>query len=254
MSLVRPWGSDNGVISRRVMPGDILGLGESLAPGQITTVGNGTWTAAAIASGIINRTGPTGAFTDTTDTAANILAAICGSANYNGANYPDVVNGTSFRVLVKNTVAYAGTFAAGTGVVAGAVASTLNLAASSVREYLFTVLNTTPVQQWQMTGNSGYANLYFGYAVGALGAAPSPLTTIPYVGSNGAATPGQATMTPGATVSGTNVAASATVTGLIQGVGGIIGVVVSGNNTGAVNGAITFGPTVQVDSLGSWSL
>jgi hypothetical protein len=254
MSLVRPWGSDNGVISRRVMPGDILGLGESLSAGAISTAGNGTWTAAAIATGIINRTGPTGAYTDTTDTAANILSAIAGSAAYNGAAYPDVVPGTSFRLICKNTVAFAQTFATGTGVVAGATASTLNGTASAVREYLFTVLNTTPVQQWQMTGNSGYATLYFGYTVGASGAAPGVLTTIPYVGSNGAATPGQATITPGATVSGTNVAASATVIGLIMGVGGIIGVTVSGNNTGAVNGPITFGPTVQVDSLGSWSL
>jgi hypothetical protein len=73
---------------------------------NITTVGNGTLTAAALVGDIIVRTGPTGAFTDTTDTAANIIAAFPSGAPLNVAN----------EVLIKNATAFPMTIAAGTGV------------------------------------------------------------------------------------------------------------------------------------------
>lgn len=43
---------------------------------NINTVGNGVLTAAALVGGAINRTGPAAAFTDTTDSATNIIAAL----------------------------------------------------------------------------------------------------------------------------------------------------------------------------------
>lgn len=70
----------------------------------ITTVGAGTLTGAALAGTVVTRSGPTAAYTDTTDTAANILAALT-SANI----------GESFEVTIKNTVAFDCTLAGGTG-------------------------------------------------------------------------------------------------------------------------------------------
>lgn len=72
---------------------------------NITTVGNGTLTAAGLVGGEIVRTGPVAAFSDATDTAANIIAAL-----------PGVVVGSSFNILIKNATAYTQTITAGTGV------------------------------------------------------------------------------------------------------------------------------------------
>lgn len=84
-------------------------LGESSGSGivdtAITTVGNGTLTAAALVGGQIGRTGPTAAFTDTTDTAANIVSQL-GTFEV----------GQTFVTLVKNATTYVQTLAGGTGV------------------------------------------------------------------------------------------------------------------------------------------
>lgn len=71
----------------------------------ITTVGNGVLTAAGLLGGQITRTGPTGAFTDTTDTAAAIVAALGG-----------FVAGQTFTFIIKNATQYMQTIAAGAGV------------------------------------------------------------------------------------------------------------------------------------------
>jgi hypothetical protein len=92
----------------------------------LSTVGAGTITAAAIVAGITLRTGSTSAFTDTTDTAANIIAALLGG--------PAV--GTSWAyVYVNNTVALA-TLAAGSGVtLTGAVPVMPNSSATFLMTY-----------------------------------------------------------------------------------------------------------------------
>lgn len=74
---------------------------------NITTVGAGTLTAAALKGGLVTRSGSTAAYTDTTATAAQILAAL-------GTDAPPV--GTSWIVYIKNTVAFAQTLAGGSGV------------------------------------------------------------------------------------------------------------------------------------------
>lgn len=94
---------------------------------NITTVGNGTWTAAGIASGVINRSGPVGAYTDITDTAANIIAA-----------RPDAQIGLSWEMTVINTVAFACTMQAGAGVTISG-AGTVDLLASAVGRFLVTI-------------------------------------------------------------------------------------------------------------------
>lgn len=91
----------------------------------ISTVGAGTLTAAAIVSGLIMRTGPTGNYNDTTDTATNILAAM---------PFPKI--GDSFDFIHVNGVAYIATIVAGTGVT---LAGTTANAASKVRMYRCTV-------------------------------------------------------------------------------------------------------------------
>lgn len=80
------------------------GVSATQSETAITTVGAGTLTAAALLSGDILRSGPTSAFTDTTDTAALIQAAWVGSV------------GSSFQFVYKNTTAFDATLAAGTGV------------------------------------------------------------------------------------------------------------------------------------------
>lgn len=86
---------------------EIMGEGGSgsLAQTLITTVGNGALTAAALAGGIIARSGPTAAFTDTLDTAANIVAGLGGSFTV----------GQTFVFQIKNLTTFEQTLAAGAG-------------------------------------------------------------------------------------------------------------------------------------------
>ena len=78
----------------------------SVSQTALTTAGAGTITAAALISGLVVRTGPTGAFTDTTDTGTAIDTALGAAAQ----------TGVSIQVQYKNTTAFAGTIAGGTGV------------------------------------------------------------------------------------------------------------------------------------------
>ena len=71
----------------------------------ISTVGAGTLTAAGITGKLITRTGSTAAYTDTTDTAANIIAAM-----------PNANVGDSFEFTIKNMVAFTETLSAASGV------------------------------------------------------------------------------------------------------------------------------------------
>lgn len=84
---------------------------DSIVNTTLTTVGNGTLTATALVGGQISRTGPTGPFTDTTDTAANILTADGG----------DFVAGDTFLIRIKNLTAFPETITAGAGVTWSAV-------------------------------------------------------------------------------------------------------------------------------------
>ena len=105
--------------------------GTELTNTAITTVGNGTLTAAGIVGGIITRTGPTGAYSDTTATAAQIVAAI-----------PGAFVGQSFPVTIKNGTAYAQTLVAGTGVTPPA---TVVVPPNSAGTYLVTLTSLTAV-------------------------------------------------------------------------------------------------------------
>lgn len=109
----------NGVLSV-VLPG-------RGAPVAITTAGAGTLTAASIVAGVIMRSGPTGAYNDTTDTATAILALL---------DNPSV--GTSWDFTIVNGVAFAGTMVAGGGITLAGVTAN---AASKGRIYRAQVTN-----------------------------------------------------------------------------------------------------------------
>lgn len=89
----------------------------------LATVGAGTITGAGIAGGVTNRTGSTTAFTDTTDTAANIIAAI-----------PNAAIGQSLDYIYYNNTPGLATITGGTGVtVTGGL-----VAANSWTEFVLT--------------------------------------------------------------------------------------------------------------------
>lgn len=97
----------------------------------ITTAVGGTLTAAGIVGGLITRTGPTADFSDATDTAVAIVAAL--------AAY--VANESAY-VKIKNATAFNETITAGAGVtLTGAVI----IPANSVGTYLVTINSATTV-------------------------------------------------------------------------------------------------------------
>jgi hypothetical protein len=92
----------------------------------LSTVGAGTITAAGIVGGLTLRTGSTSAFTDTTDTATAIIAALAGGP---------VIGSSWVWLYVNNTVAQA-TLAAGSGVtLTGAVPVPPNCSATFLVTY-----------------------------------------------------------------------------------------------------------------------
>lgn len=229
MSLFRMTGRRNGLCDDLLQPGDLTADGRSI--GSLTTVGAGTILGSMFAQGILARTGPVGGYTDTTDSAANILAALTGNA-------PDidVVPGLAFTFLYQNQVAQAMTLAAGAGVVLG---SNVNVAASLVREYLVTVLNASP----PVTLNCNTTNA----SAAVVLATPIQMGTFDYTQNRA-----YGTITPGMSVSGTGISAGATIIGLTYGQGTITGFTLSSNATATNNGvALACTPTVRIDGLRS---
>lgn len=234
MALFAPKGSRDG-LEDVIRPGDLVAGAESVVNGALTTAGNGAWTAALIANGIIHRTGPVGGYADTTATATQILAALAG-------NMPaaEATPGNTFRMSFMNTVAQAMTLTLGAGIVTGL--GTLNCAASLVRHYLWTIVNTTSAQLRPCGITNASPTVTF--------VLPAGQVALP-IGSDSFA----ANITPGATVSGTGITTGTTVIGITQGLGGITGVTLSANAT-ATNALVglTFGPTMRLDTLGAGTL
>lgn len=114
------------------------GVGETVYT-SITTVGDGVLTAAAIIGGGISRSGPTAAYTDTTDTAVAIVAAITAA-----------FVGQSFYVNIKNLTAFAETLAAGSGVT---LTGSVIIPPNSVAMYLVTLTSLTAVTIFHVETN-----------------------------------------------------------------------------------------------------
>lgn len=214
---IRPAVFDGGLL-RPLQVGDVLVGGETTT-NTLTTAGAGTITAAMLTGGILTRSGPGAGFTDTTDTAANIVAALAGQANLNVGGYA-VPNGTTDRLIYINTVAFAMTLAAGSGVTLGA---NVNIAASSVKDYLITVTNGTPPQIFAATVDGS----------------TKVITGLSQTQTN--------LLSVGMAVTGTGIAASSVIASIQPGVG------VTLNNNTTVAGslvALTFNPTITITSLG----
>ena len=213
----------DGGLQRQALPGDVAAWAETIA--NLTTVGAGTLTAALLLSGIINRTGPVAGYIDTTDSAANIVAALVSNYNFQATGLTGVSSGVAapvgmtVRLKFINTVAFANTVAAGTGVTL--VNATVN--ASSVKEYLLTVTNGTPQQVFAANQTNASAVI-----TGLSQFQTSQLSV-------------------GMLVTGTNIPGSTTIISIQPGVG----VTLSANATAtlALN-ALTFAPTVTLTGLG----
>lgn len=221
MSVVKAVVYDGG-LQRQALPGDVMSQGEAI--GALVTVGAGLLTAALLTGGIINRTGPVAGYIDTTDTAANIIAAMVANYSYVAPNTglssgAAVPNGTTFHFRLINTVAFANTMAAGTGVTL--TLGTVN--ASSVKEYLVTVTNGTPQQIFAANQVNATAII-----TGLSQFQTSQLSV-------------------GMLVTGTNIAGGSTIISIQPGVG----VTLSANVTATLNlNALTFAPTVSIQGLG----
>ena len=205
-----------------VQTGEVIGGAE--VAGVLTTAGAGTLTAALLINSLLNRTGPTAGFTDTTDTAANIIAALAGQ-NFVGTGSPGgaggVQPGTTWRLRYVNGVAYAMTLAAGTGV----TIATGNVTASYIKDYLLTVTNGTPQQIF-------VANVDGSTAV---------ITGMTQSQTN--------LLSVGMLVTGTGIAASSNIISIQPGVG-----VTLNNNTTVANTSaiVTFNPTVTMTGIGQF--
>ncbi len=102
-----------------------------VVPATITTAGAGTYTAAQIVGGLILRDPAGGARTDTTHTAAQILAAI-----------PNAIVGSAIEFTVRNTADAAETItvAGGSGVT---TSGTMTIAQNNTKRFMLVFTNVT---------------------------------------------------------------------------------------------------------------
>jgi hypothetical protein len=211
MSLVTPSVKENG-FERRISIGDVVALGEVI--GALATIGAGALTAALLTGySILSRTGPTGAYIDTTDTATNIIAAVA-------VNGQTPMPGTTFRQRILNTVAFINTYTAGTGVTLAGITA---IAASSYRDFLITLTNTTPASIASVATTNGSG------VITGMDATETSLVS------------------PGMLVTGTGIGASAVVLSVQPGIGVTVSVV-STATAGLI--AATFSPTVTITGIG----
>lgn len=214
-------------------PGDTVLTSEIFQP--VTTVGAATLSAAAMLNGVLYRSGSTAGYTDTFDTATNILLAMSGNLTN-----PAVSPGLSFKMRLVNSVAFAETITLGAGMIAGSgVIATV--AASSYRDFLFSFTSVQPPISNIANTTSGSAVVTWYLPPGQTSEpqGPSPLSM---------------NIMPGCTVTGTGVPANTTVIGITQGQGGTLGFTMSANATATGAVTLSFGPTITVSSSGSGTL
>lgn len=197
-----------GFEHRNAQGGDLIQTGELIATD--TTATSTTLLAAALAAGILRRTGPSAGFTDTFPSAQSLLDALGGGDG--------VVPGVSFRFTYINGVAQAMTAAAGEGCVLG---TNVNVAASAIRTYLVTFNNTTQRQQFVATTTSGQATV-------PLSVDQAKLLSV------------------GMSVSGTGITAGSVINSINYGTGVVT---LSANASGSGTNAITFSPTYTIAGL-----
>lgn len=211
MALIRPTVYD-GQMQRKLLLGDILAGEETIY--ALSTVGAETLTGPILANTVINRTGSTAAFTDTTDTAANIIASLNSGLGNTGLDV-----GVSWRFKYKNTTAFAALIAAGTNVT---LTGPMTIPALVDKDFLVQVTNGTPTRVYAATTTNASAVI------------------------TGLTLAQTANLSVGQAVSGTGIAASSNIISVQPGVG------VTLNNTATATGtlvALTFAPTVTITAL-----
>lgn len=208
MSVVHTQVDGGGNNVRQQAPGDTPM--EMLQFVPLTTIGAGQLTAAMIVGGVIERTGPVGAYIDTLPTVADLLAAI-----------PVASPGDSFNLYFRNTVAFAMTLAVGLGwTLDGA---NTGVPASNTRLYVITILTNKPAQ------------LYAGNTTNA-----SPTVT-------GFTAAQLNNLMPGMAVTGTGIPASTTIIGVSPDAGTIT-LSANATATGSLVG-LTFLPTAKIKGV-----
>lgn len=226
MSVLKPLLIDPLSQNARILQqGDVLGGAEYYNTNS--TVGASTLTAPQLVAGILKRTGPVAGFIDTTDSASNIInqmlaGQFIGSGSLIGGQGGNagVQPGTTWRLLYINTVAFAMTLAAGTGVT---IVANGNVNASSVKDYLLTVTNGTP----QQTFVANQTN------------ASAVITGLAQAQTN--------QLTVGMAVTGTNIAANSVIISIQPG----IGVTLNNNATATLSlNSLTFSPTMTIEGIG----
>ena len=207
--------------ARAVAAGDLICQRETITP--LTTAGDGSITGAILASSIILRSGPTGAYNDTVDTADNIIAAIQGN-NVNG-----VPSGLTWRTRFINSVAYAQTLLAttNTGIVLGTTPSP-STPLSTFKDWLITILNGNRSISPATCGTTSGSNV-----VTVTVTAPATMPTI-----------GMTVLNAVANLQGQ------TVTGVTITSGVFVSMTMSGNaNATLSNQTLNLSPTVRIDAL-----
>lgn len=204
---------------RKAGPGDMVMDQKKLS--AVVTVGNGVIAAVNILSGIINRTGPTGAYADVFDSADNILAAC-----------PDLNQGDAFEFLFLNGVAFANTPTAGAGIalVNGGVTASL------VKRFMLTVLaaGRSSIQQGITTNGSAIVSFF------------NSSTGFPSQGQANTLVAKQ--ITPGMLVSGTGIPGGATVLS-VNSANGTITLSANATATSTPVTALTFTPSIEIRGL-----
>lgn len=198
-------------LQRVAQQGDLLGAAEII--GTLTTIGAGTLTGAVLANSILIRTGSTAAFTDTTDTAANIVAALSGSS------IDQVSPGSSYRLRYNNATVADALLAAGTGVT---LAGNLSIPRLTSAELLIQVTNSTPTSVVPATTVNGTK------AVTGMTQAQTSAISI------------------GQLVSGTGITSGTKVAGITPGTGVTLDTNATADGTLV---ALTFSPTVTITNL-----
>lgn len=221
MSLATPLIMD-GNLTRAMAPGDVLNTQEVVQ--TLTTVGAGAVTAAMMLSGLLSRTGPTGAVADTLPTASSLVNALLPGGGYVGGGTstpPGLMPGATYRLRYINNVAFAITLTAPD---ASVTVTSPVVNASSVKDVLIQIQNGTPLY----IGNS--CSTTNGSAV--------------VTGMSQAQTQN---VTPGMLVTGAGIPGGTTVLSVQSGVG----VTLSANATAtATPVALTFSPRYSVLGIG----
>lgn len=223
MSFVKPIVMHNG-LQRQGIPGDLTDMSE--VQDVNATAGAAVLTGDQFASTLLIRSGPTGAFNDTTPDANTLLASLLENMYIGGGATTSlgISPGASYRLRYINTVAFIATLVAGNGIT---LAGTTTVAASSVRDFLITCLNGTPSQLVAANTTNGSA-----IVTGMTAFQTTQLTA-------------------GMAVSGTGIAGGTTIASVQPGVG----VTLSANATATNNAvALTFTPRFEVRGIGQMAL